>query len=202
MGYFCQGTVYGDCCGEGGYCGNTTLFCGAGCQADYGDCWASTLASSVAPVATPLPVQGPFQAGHLKGPLSFVAAATSSSSTRGAAVSPSGALPSTPTDILSIILGQIQACGSSYEPCPNGQCCGSSGQYEYTSPLVGRDNANGISGTGLSYCGASCQFNYGTCWVLQQSGSTSLYVRTAKAPTRPACSPWNEEEKGENSIVM
>ncbi|KAB5585176.1 hypothetical protein GE09DRAFT_18014 [Coniochaeta sp. 2T2.1] len=36
--YTCLGSVYGDCCSENGYCGNTTEYCGAGCNSVFGRC--------------------------------------------------------------------------------------------------------------------------------------------------------------------
>jgi hypothetical protein len=37
-GYTCLGSVYGDCCSEVGYCGNTTEYCGEGCNPVFGKC--------------------------------------------------------------------------------------------------------------------------------------------------------------------
>lgn len=37
-GYTCLGSVYGDCCSENGYCGNTTEYCATGCNAVFGRC--------------------------------------------------------------------------------------------------------------------------------------------------------------------
>ncbi|KAJ9158217.1 hypothetical protein NKR19_g3540 [Coniochaeta hoffmannii] len=43
-GYTCLGSVYGDCCSENGYCGNTTEYCDAatGCNAVFGRCGGGT----------------------------------------------------------------------------------------------------------------------------------------------------------------
>ena len=34
VGVTCQGSRFGDCCSQSGYCGRTPLYCGGGCQAD------------------------------------------------------------------------------------------------------------------------------------------------------------------------
>jgi hypothetical protein len=36
--YTCLGSVYGDCCSENGYCGNTTEYCAEGCNSVFGRC--------------------------------------------------------------------------------------------------------------------------------------------------------------------
>ncbi|KAI7350976.1 hypothetical protein KC336_g22536, partial [Hortaea werneckii] len=37
-GYTCTGSEFGACCSSSGFCGDTTDYCLAGCQPDYGDC--------------------------------------------------------------------------------------------------------------------------------------------------------------------
>lgn len=37
-GYTCTGSVFGACCSEYGYCGDTTENCGTGCQSEFGTC--------------------------------------------------------------------------------------------------------------------------------------------------------------------
>ncbi|KAK2480701.1 hypothetical protein H9L39_06340 [Fusarium oxysporum f. sp. albedinis] len=34
----CEGSTYGDCCSEKGYCGKNATYCGAGCQSMFGTC--------------------------------------------------------------------------------------------------------------------------------------------------------------------
>ncbi|KAF2135307.1 carbohydrate-binding module family 18 protein, partial [Aplosporella prunicola CBS 121167] len=39
-GYTCKGSVFGNCCSESGWCGDTDAHCGTGhgCQPEFGDC--------------------------------------------------------------------------------------------------------------------------------------------------------------------
>ncbi|KAM7189826.1 hypothetical protein V8F33_009852, partial [Rhypophila sp. PSN 637] len=37
-GFTCQGSAFGDCCSEHGWCGRTADHCGATCQAQFGLC--------------------------------------------------------------------------------------------------------------------------------------------------------------------
>ena len=37
-GFTCSGLALGNCCSQYGWCGNSDLHCGSGCQAAYGDC--------------------------------------------------------------------------------------------------------------------------------------------------------------------
>ncbi|GKT61784.1 chitin binding protein [Colletotrichum tofieldiae] len=47
-GQTCQGSTFGDCCSQYGYCGKTEFHCGAGCQSGFGKCTTSDSSSSTA----------------------------------------------------------------------------------------------------------------------------------------------------------
>ena len=51
----CQGSTYGNCCSQYGYCGNTSDYCGAGCQAGFGTCEESSPGSSPSSAASSSP---------------------------------------------------------------------------------------------------------------------------------------------------
>ncbi|KAK3391301.1 carbohydrate-binding module family 18 protein [Podospora didyma] len=53
-GVTCAGSSFGACCSEHGFCGSTTDYCGAGCQAGLGSCGAISSAPVV--TTTPAPV--------------------------------------------------------------------------------------------------------------------------------------------------
>ncbi|KAL4778141.1 hypothetical protein BJX76DRAFT_352835 [Aspergillus varians] len=38
VGAVCEGSAFGDCCSEWGYCGDTNAYCGTGCQEAFGSC--------------------------------------------------------------------------------------------------------------------------------------------------------------------
>lgn len=53
--YTCQGSTFGNCCSQYGWCGSTTAHCGTGCNSAFGTCTGSTpttLKSSTKPVST------------------------------------------------------------------------------------------------------------------------------------------------------
>ncbi|TGO58390.1 hypothetical protein BOTNAR_0182g00280 [Botryotinia narcissicola] len=37
-GYMCQGSSFGNCCSQYGWCGSTSTYCGTGCQSGFGTC--------------------------------------------------------------------------------------------------------------------------------------------------------------------
>ncbi|KEZ41908.1 hypothetical protein SAPIO_CDS6604 [Scedosporium apiospermum] len=45
-GLTCRGSAEGNCCSARGFCGQTTDYCGDGCQAEFGDCYKSNSTSS------------------------------------------------------------------------------------------------------------------------------------------------------------
>ncbi|KAM7207843.1 hypothetical protein V8F20_001885, partial [Naviculisporaceae sp. PSN 640] len=52
-GFTCQGSEFGDCCSEHGWCGGTSDHCGPKCQAQFGLCASSgTGSSSSSPTPT------------------------------------------------------------------------------------------------------------------------------------------------------
>ncbi len=56
-GNTCLGSVYGDCCSLNGYCGNSTDYCGEGCNPLFGKCGGGTNpACEPAPGGTPATV--------------------------------------------------------------------------------------------------------------------------------------------------
>ncbi|KAI3337300.1 carbohydrate-binding module family 18 [Xylariaceae sp. AK1471] len=58
-GVTCQGSRYGNCCSQNGYCGASIDYCGANCNAQFGSCSASD---------DPLPSDSPLPTGPGKGP--------------------------------------------------------------------------------------------------------------------------------------
>ena len=42
----CQGSSYGNCCSQYGYCGSTPAYCSVGCQSGFGSCSSSRPSSS------------------------------------------------------------------------------------------------------------------------------------------------------------
>ncbi|OJD30305.1 extracellular dihydrogeodin oxidase laccase [Diplodia corticola] len=41
LGYTCEGSIFGDCCSQYGFCGQTNAYCGEGCRSDLGKCGAA-----------------------------------------------------------------------------------------------------------------------------------------------------------------
>jgi hypothetical protein len=49
-GYTCQGSNFGDCCSQYGYCGSTGAYCDNGCQGSFGSCNKDTI--TIIPITT------------------------------------------------------------------------------------------------------------------------------------------------------
>lgn len=45
-GLTCQGSTFGNCCSQAGWCGSTTDYCGTGCQSAFGTCGTTSAAST------------------------------------------------------------------------------------------------------------------------------------------------------------
>ncbi|SPO01802.1 uncharacterized protein DNG_04475 [Cephalotrichum gorgonifer] len=44
-GTTCLGSEFGDCCSQRGYCGGTNVYCGDGCQSEFGTCGDSSIST-------------------------------------------------------------------------------------------------------------------------------------------------------------
>ncbi|KAF2182763.1 carbohydrate-binding module family 18 [Zopfia rhizophila CBS 207.26] len=51
----CQGSTFGNCCSQYGWCGSTSAYCGAGCQPGFGSCTGSQSSSRAASSTTVKP---------------------------------------------------------------------------------------------------------------------------------------------------
>ncbi|KAI1632593.1 concanavalin A-like lectin/glucanase domain-containing protein [Biscogniauxia mediterranea] len=49
----CKDSLFGDCCSAYGYCGNTTEYCGLGCQSEFGICGAQNPAATTGGITSP-----------------------------------------------------------------------------------------------------------------------------------------------------
>ncbi|KAF2471824.1 uncharacterized protein BDR25DRAFT_342443 [Lindgomyces ingoldianus] len=58
-GQTCLGSVFGDCCSEYGYCGNTALYCSTGCQSAFGTCTTPAKRSAQKPAKRAILGVGP-----------------------------------------------------------------------------------------------------------------------------------------------
>ncbi|KAF2852768.1 carbohydrate-binding module family 18 protein [Plenodomus tracheiphilus IPT5] len=48
----CQGSDFGDCCSQWGFCGRGTRYCGGGCDPAFGSCDGTTTIAAPAPSST------------------------------------------------------------------------------------------------------------------------------------------------------
>ncbi|CAG5156679.1 uncharacterized protein ALTATR162_LOCUS4476 [Alternaria atra] len=170
-----------ECCSEYGYCGNTDIYCAAGCQAGFGKCGAqdvSSASSSGAASSTPAPSSSADVSKDTVSSSVFLSSSAASSSAASTTVdasssaSQASSAPSaTPT--------------TSGERSRDGSCGGTKG---YTcvgfSTLEGVKSeccsAWGYCGTSEDHCGAGCNPVYGNCpSASSSSASSSVAVSSA-----------------------
>ncbi|KAI4661115.1 uncharacterized protein J4E79_004925 [Alternaria viburni] len=170
-----------ECCSQYGYCGNTDVYCDAGCQAGFGKCGAQAVSSAA----------------------SSVAASTSSAPSSSADVSASkdavSSTASSTTVDASSSASQVSSAASatpttSGEKSRDGSCGGTKG---YTcvgfSTLEGVKSeccsAWGYCGTSEDHCGAGCNPVYGNCpSTSSSSASSSVAVSSASEKSDSASS--------------
>ncbi|KAK8189901.1 Cupredoxin [Phyllosticta capitalensis] len=54
MGFHCKGSVFGECCSQYGYCGNSSAYCDDGCDSKYGSCSPTKRSPALQERATPV----------------------------------------------------------------------------------------------------------------------------------------------------
>ncbi|GJJ68921.1 hypothetical protein EMPS_01267 [Entomortierella parvispora] len=74
----------GNCCSSAGFCGNTPLYCGQGCQAEYGTCSGGVSATPSVSATTASPVASPtsFSPSASPSPMTTTESTTTSTRTR------------------------------------------------------------------------------------------------------------------------
>ncbi|KAI1333889.1 concanavalin A-like lectin/glucanase domain-containing protein [Xylariaceae sp. FL0016] len=102
----CKGSLFGDCCSFYGYCGNTTEYCGLGCQSGFGICGpqnpAATTGVTSSPTSTSTP-QSLIGLSPLSSPTSSLTTQTSMLSTAQMQTpTASGATPPTPSALREV----------------------------------------------------------------------------------------------------
>ncbi|KAI4610542.1 uncharacterized protein J4E87_010796 [Alternaria ethzedia] len=170
-----------ECCSQYGYCGNTDIYCDAGCQAGFGKCGAqavSSAASSLAASTSPA-LSSSADASASKDAISSTASSTIVDAS-SIASQVSSAASATPT--------------TSGEKSRDGSCGGTKG---YTcvgfSTLEGVKSeccsAWGYCGTSEDHCGAGCNPVYGNCpSTSSSSASSSIAVSSASEKSDSASS--------------
>ncbi|KAL1791788.1 hypothetical protein ACET3X_009539 [Alternaria dauci] len=183
-----------ECCSEYGYCGNTDVYCGTGCQAGFGKCGAqdvsSASSSSVAASAssTPAPSSSAAVSSDI---VSSSTALLSSSVAASSAASTTVDLSSSASHVSSAPSATPTTSGESSR---DGSCGGDKG---YTcvgfSTLEGVKSeccsAWGYCGSSEDHCGAGCNPVYGNCpSVSSSSASSSVAASSASEKFESASS--------------
>ena len=154
-GLTCQGSVYGNCCSQYGYCGRTNVYCGAGCQSGFGTCGGTP------PVSTP-PVNKVSPDGTCAGVNGY----TCKGSAFGNCCSKNGYCGGTNAYCGAGCQGGFGTCVSVI-PVKNvskdGTCGGANGYTCQASSFGNCCSKNGYCGSTTPYCGADCQGGFGTC---------------------------------------
>jgi len=136
-----------DCCSQYGYCGNTTDYCGKGCQSEFGICENSEGKVSISTVSGRCgPDYGACaKAGECCSRHNYCG--TSSSHCGNGCQSEFGVCTKSSSNKISVstVSGR---CGPDYGACAKaGECCS---QYNYC-------------GTSATHCGTGCQNEFGVC---------------------------------------
>ncbi|CAO2648425.1 Nn.00g076920.m01.CDS01 [Neocucurbitaria sp. VM-36] len=84
QGYTCQGSSFGNCCSQYGWCGSSTAHCGTGCNSAFGTCTGSGATSKPASSSTSVRLSTTIRSTSV--PVSTV---RSSSSTKATSAAPS-----------------------------------------------------------------------------------------------------------------
>ncbi|PQE16751.1 chitin deacetylase protein [Rutstroemia sp. NJR-2017a BBW] len=177
--YKCDATVNaGGCCSTYGYCGNTTDFCGTGCQTAFGTCTG----------ATTQPSEDSFLCGPSNGGLSC---------TGGLCCSQAGYCGNTTDYCDAGCQSAYGSCDATLDPstggtcgpnfggatCGGNQCCSSE---KFSWGNTDFNKVSGYCGTTQDYCAdpGSCMLGYGRCDsdATPAGPSTANAVRDLKGP--------------------
>ncbi|PVH85606.1 carbohydrate esterase family 4 protein [Cadophora sp. DSE1049] len=158
--YSCDATVNaGACCSQYGYCGNTTDYCGAGCQSSFGTC--ST-------ITTP-PGEDDFTCGPTNGRKTCAS---------GLCCSQNGYCGNTADYCDAGCQPSFGICAPESDPAPGGTCGPNFGGAKCSDNQC--CSFSGYCGTSQDHCAdpGSCMLGYGRC----DSDLTPVGPSTANAP--------------------
>ncbi|KAF2473248.1 glycoside hydrolase/deacetylase [Lindgomyces ingoldianus] len=190
-GFTCQGSTFGNCCSSAGWCGQTTAYCGTGCQPSFGTCSSSSSISSVKPSTSSKPVSSirpsststkPSASATPSGKTVSTDATcggtkgfTCQGSTFGNCCSVNGWCGSTSAYCSTGCQSAFGTCGTSgttSSPAPtstgkaistDGTCAGTTGFTCQGSTFGNCCSQYGWCGSTTGHCGTGCQTAFGTC---------------------------------------
>lgn len=163
-GVTCEGSVFGNCCSQHGWCGEASTYCNAGCQSDFGTCGNAVKPRSIVSKYGMCGRNGQTCAGSSFGPCCgpFDACGSSAAICGYGCQSGFGKCnddayamlklkkrdgDSSETALATVSIDGECGGGVTCEGSAYGNCCS---QY-------------GFCGSDISYCGYGCQFSYGMC---------------------------------------
>ncbi|KAI6367535.1 hypothetical protein MCOR25_004899 [Pyricularia grisea] len=202
-GNTCQGSVFGNCCSQYGYCGSTDAFCGTGCKSSWGTCSGGNAGGN----AGGQPVTKVSTDGTCGGTSGLTCAGSSfgtccsqygycgslsgycgtgcqagfgscdSSSPSSSAVNPPASSSATPSASSSPASGKISK---------DGTCGGAGGMTCAGSAFGNCCSSSGWCGSTADYCGTGCNSAFGTCTNTPASSSLPSTATTSATPSSTA----------------
>ncbi|RMZ69097.1 polysaccharide deacetylase [Pyrenophora seminiperda CCB06] len=181
-----------ECCSQYGFCGNTNVYCAAGCQNGFGKCGAQSGGSAISPGAsnaTSAPPPTASASAVVPPVVSSPAAVSTANPPPPPSVAPSSTVkstaaapPSIPSSTFSTAVAQPSSPSTPPPPPPpptkppvstNGKCGTKNGgqtcagyKAKWGMQMECCNKMTGMCATGLDVlaCGVSCEKGYGKCW--------------------------------------
>jgi beta-glucanase (GH16 family) len=185
----CAGSLFGNCCSAYGYCGNTTEYCGLGCQTAYGTCGTGGPAGNVSTTGIVTTISSSVTIVNASG----VATSSGSNATRVA----SGNGTTSTTTVHSTGTAQITIPGTSGQPLPTNATISSgisasagnaTKQNTASSSTSAANSTTAMSSTASS--SASSKNSSTSSYVLSSTSTTSS---ATAAYTTPVCWGYNQQ---------
>ncbi|KAJ2905196.1 hypothetical protein MKZ38_006102 [Zalerion maritima] len=177
-GVTCEGSEFGDCCSQYGWCGSTDGHCGDGCQTDFGTCSTSGLSTISSPASSTTTSSSLSTATTEDGTNDSTASTTSSTSVSDSASADESSAttdsPDVTSDVPSLTASGTSTTTPTSEPTEtaielvtstNGKCGADAGMtcsgYAFgILPCCSSNNKCSL----LACWGSGCQGDYGTCF--------------------------------------
>ncbi|KAH3935415.1 hypothetical protein HBI56_218240 [Parastagonospora nodorum] len=198
-GYTCQGSKWGNCCSQYGWCGNNSNYCASGCQPLHGSSNAlpSTLSTRVSLTPT-LPSASSVRPVKISTDGKCGGAVTCQGSKFGNCCSSYGYCGSTPQYCgagCNPLFGTCKSSGTPGVPAlkvsRDTKCGESSGQTCQGSSFGNCCSSYGWCGSTTGYCSSGCQSRFGSCTapraVRDSNLEKSLVKKLAPVPSPIHC---------------
>lgn len=139
------------CCSKYGYCGTSDLYCGTGCQSEFGKCNGQSVVITTTKATSKKTTTSTKKITTTKKTTIKTTTTTKKTTTKKTTTTTKKTTTTTVAVKPTVAVSTDGQCGEGHGMCPEGGCCS---QYGYC-------------GSSDAHCGTGCQSEFGSCGIVE-----------------------------------